>query len=559
MNLDIVTSILLLVAGVGVFIVACNMLSANIEAVSSSKLKSMFSKASKNKLVGIGIGTTTTAVIQSSAATIVLVIGFVNAGIMGLPLAATIIYGANIGTTITAWIASLSTVGSDSISLTIIFGALTGVGAFLTLFAKRDSIKAKLGIFTALGLVFMGLWIMSGSMSGLADSENIRNFIASLDNILLLVFIGFLITAITQSSSVTTAIMISMLPAGAMTGLIDLEQAIYMTLGANIGSCVIVMVSGFSGSLNAKRTSLLHLFFNVFGTSVFVILGLVMGIWNVTYSDLFSTVFTGYAAMQMALFHTVFNIITAAVMLPLTGYAIKIVTRILPDEEAAGDGGAPRFYHIDRLMLRNPPVAVQQLKSEIINMAGIAMVNFKYATHMIKTLDLSDKEGFTRNEDELDYLAWEMSKFLMDLSKMKLTYKDRLFVSSAYHNITDLERIGDYAENIMEYAEKLVAMEKHFSDEALAEVDGMEALVDELYAKIMDAYTDVNLLALERAFEIEEKIDDFTDKMSENHIARLNNGHCTLDAGAVYLSLSSDAERIADHLLNVGRSVRNIA
>lgn len=558
MNIEVITSILLLVAGVGVFIVACNMLSTNIEAVSSTKLKAMFSKASKNKLVGVGIGTTTTAVIQSSAATIVLVIGFVNAGIMGLPLAASIIYGANIGTTITAWIASLSTVG-ESISLTVIFGALAGIGASLSLLAKKDSTKAKLGIFTALGLVFMGLWIMSGSMSGLADSEGVRDFISSLDNIFLLVFIGFLITGITQSSSVTTAILISMLPVGAATGLITLEQAIYMTLGANIGSCIIVLVSGFTGCLNAKRAALLHLFFNLFGTSVFIIAGFVMGIWGFTYSDFFSNIFDGYAAMQMASFHTVFNVVTAGIMIPLTGKMLALITRILPDTIEKEEGCAPRFYCIDRLMLRNPPVAVQQLKNEIINMAKIAMTNFRLSVDMVRTLDMTEKERFTKNEDELDYLAWEMSKFLMELGKLKLTYKDRLFVSSAYHNITDLERIGDYAENMMEYADKLIAMEKHFSSTAREEINGMEALIESLYSKVMEAYESINLLSLEQAFEIEEKIDDYTTMMTENHIVRLNSGNCTLNAGAVYLSLSSDAERIADHLMNVGKSIRTIA
>ncbi|MGN1045163.1 MAG: Na/Pi cotransporter family protein, partial [Candidatus Methanomethylophilaceae archaeon] len=256
----VITALLMLAAGVGVFLLACSMLSSNLESISSSKLRALFSKASKSKTLGVGIGTVSTAAIQSSGATTVLVIGFVNAGIISLPLAASIIYGANIGTTITAQIAALSSFG-DSISTTLIFSALTGVGAFVTLFAKKDVTKKVGGILAGFGLLFVGLSLMSDSMGGFAELPEVRDLLASIDNIIVLLLLGIILTAIVQSSSVVTVVAITMVG----SGLITLDQGIYLTLGSNIGSCVVAIMAGFTSGLNAKRTALIHLFFNVFG------------------------------------------------------------------------------------------------------------------------------------------------------------------------------------------------------------------------------------------------------------------------------------------------------
>lgn len=555
MDTDIVSAVLMLIAGVGVFIIACSMLSSNIESVSSKQLKQMFSRASKSKLLGVGIGGATTALIQSSAATIVLVIGLVNAGVMSMPLAATITYGANIGTTVTAWIAGLGTLGANSISLMVIFAAFVGIGAFAMMFIKSDSGKAKCGIMMGFGLVFVALCIMKDSMGGLAQSPDVMNMISKVSNIFLLILIGFVITALTQSSSVTTAIIITMLTAS--TGLITLEQGIYIALGANIGSCVIVLISGFAGTDNGKKVSLIHLIFNVLGVIVFVIAGFVLNAFGVTYSGIFSSIFVGMPALQLATFHTTFKVVTTIIMLPITGLVLKLVDKIIKGKTEEKD--EPHMVFLDNNLLRNPPIAVQQLKSEVINMSGIAMTNFKISLNMIRTCDFDKMEDFRKNEEELDYLNKEIARYLVKISKLTLSRRDRLYVSSVYHTITDLERIGDYAENIVEYAIRLGEINGSFSNIAIKEINDMEALVDELYEKIMEAYSKTDELALEAAFDIEEKIDLFTDRMEENHIKRLNDGICTLDVGAEYLSLASDTERIADHFMNVGKTIRDLA
>ena len=250
----VISAILTLLAGIGIFLIACQMMSSNLEAASSERLKHMFAKASKSKLLGVGIGTLGTAAIQSSGATTVLTIGFVNAGIISLSQAATIIYGANIGTTVTAQIVALGMFGGGGISTSVIFSAFAGMGAFLSMFSKKSSWKTMGGILTGFGMLFVGLSLMSGSMEDFANLDSVKTFLASIGSPILLVVLGAIFTAIIQSSSVMTSIALAMV----VTGLVSLEQGIYLTMGSNIGSCVVAIIAGITSSKNAKRTALIH-------------------------------------------------------------------------------------------------------------------------------------------------------------------------------------------------------------------------------------------------------------------------------------------------------------
>lgn len=560
MNVNMVlTAILNLLAGIGIFLVACSMMSSNLESLSSEGLKVLFSKASKSKWLGVGIGTVGTAAIQSSGATTVMVIGFVNAGIMSLQQAATIVYGANIGTTITGQIVALGMFSGDALSTTIIFSGLAGVGAFIKMFAKSDKLKLIGGILTGFGMLFVGLSMMSGAMENFAQLDSVKEFLAEITNILLLVIIGAVFTAIVQSSSVMTSVAITMVVAG----LITLNQGIYLTMGSNIGSCVVALLAGMSGSKNAKRTSLIHLIFNVSGTVVFVLLGVIISTvsgGSFSYGTIFEKLFPAAPQTQLAMFHTAFNVLTVLMIMPVTGVLIKFVKRIIPEvekiEKPVRELIKERLYYVDENMLKTPPIAVSQTKKEIVNMAGIALSNFDLSLDIICTLDFSREEEFKANERELNYINRELVNFIVKLSKLPMSDKDHSYISTAIRSISDLERVGDYAENIVGYAKSLAETKESFSVSAIAEIKYMHEKVTSLFEHVMNAYIKHDFTELEATEKVEAEIDKITARMEENHIFRLGDGICTPIVGAHYLSLSSNSERVADHLVNIAKTIK---
>lgn len=553
--ISILTAILTLMAGIGVFLMACHLMSSHLESAGSKRLKQLFARVGESKWTGVGIGALGTAAIQSSGAVTVMVIGFVNVGIMSLTQAATVIYGANIGTTVTAQLVALGMLGGNGISTTIIFSALAGVGAFILMFAKRESWKHTGGILTGFGILFVGLGIMSNAMDDFAALDSVKQFLASIKNPLLIVFLGALLTAVIQSSSVLTSIAITMVVAG----LLSLNQGIYLTMGSNIGSCVVAIMAGMTSGRNAKRTALIHLFFNVMGVVFFLLIAVMLhlftkGYWS--FGKVFEVLFPHTPQVQLAMFHTVFNVCTTLVALPLTETLVRLVCRIIPEHVYDHRDDKFHLHFLDDSMLATPALAVRQLKAEIENMAALAIENFKRSVNIVTTMDFSEAEKFAKTEQELNFLNGELLRYMVLLSDKPLGKFDNQFLNASIRSVSDLERIGDYAENIVEYAESLKAQNASFSAEAVKEIRQMERYIEALYEEIQQAYHDNDNNALERAYMIEEEVDNMTKRMERNHIQRLVNGECTPQVGAEYLSLAKNTERIADHLINVGNTIR---
>ncbi|MBQ3295904.1 MAG: Na/Pi cotransporter family protein [Erysipelotrichaceae bacterium] len=548
-SIEIITHIMELVAGVGVYMIACSMISTNLEAVSSDRLKKLLSKVSKNKLVGVAIGALATIIIQSSGATTVMTIGFVNAGIISLSQAATLIFGGEIGTTITGQIVALGLFNGGIIDITILFSAMAGIGVFINMFAKKDNTRYIGDIISGFGLLFIGLSMMSDSMNSFAMMPELKMFLSRIDNILILVIAGALITAAIHSSSAMTSIAITMVAAR----LISLEQGIYITLGANIGTCFTGALAAMSSSANAKRTSLIQLIFNAGGVVLLLVSDVVIKLVTnntFSYGIMFERMFPDTPQIQLAMFHTFFNIASVLIVLPLSDQLVKLSQRLVADDK--GSEETERFHFVDEHMLSTPSIAVSQVKKEIINMAKIANDNFNIAIDIITSQDYKYLENFRSNERELNFLNQNLVDFIVRLSGMSnISQKDYLYLSSTYRSISDFERIGDYSENIVEYAENLKQQKETFSKEALSEIEQIRGFINDLYKVTIEIYESGKRSGFKKAKKIEENIDELSKQMSENHIQRLNKGICSALVGAQYLKLSSDVERIGDHLINI--------
>ena len=552
-------AILQLIAGIGIFLVACQMMSSNLETASSARLKSLFSRMSNSRMLGVGIGTVATAAIQSSGATTVMVIGFVNVGIMSLAQAATIIYGANIGTTVTAQIVALGLSSGGGISTTVIFAAFAGLGAFIELFSKKDTWKTWGGIITGFGMLFVGLSLMSKSMDALAKLQEIKDFLASIEHPLMLVLFGAILTAIVQSSSVVTSIALTM----AVTGLISLNQGIYLTMGSNIGSCVVAIIAGLTSGLNAKRTALIHLLFNCFGVCIFLIAAWIMHLVTLgalNYGVIFETMFPGAPQLQLAMFHTIFNCITVCIILPLTDALVNLVVKILPEKPVAidEDVNAPHFHFVDEQMLRTPAIAVNQVKLEIENMAAVAIHNFNLAMDIISTVNFDKMDEFNENEKQLNYLNRNLIPYIVHLNNLPISEEDNRYLATAIRTIGDLERVGDYAVNLTEYAELLQNFKETFSKDLLFEVEQLRETMGSLYQATMKTYMDHDFDALIEVNRYEDQVDDMVARIEKIHLQRLMDGVYPASVGQVYQEFASDTERIADHFLNVAKSIRQL-
>ncbi len=547
-NTNFLLQFLHLLAGIGIFLTGCEMMSNNLEAVCSDKLRELLAKVSNNKIIGVLIGTLATIAINSSGATTVMTIGFVNAHIISLKQAATIIFGGEIGTTLTGQLVALGMMGNDGIDMNFLFSSLAGLGVFITMFAKKDKVKLFGSVLTGLGLLFAGLDVMSSAMTGFAQSPALREMIARLDSSLLIIICGAILTAIIQSSTAITSISISMVA----VGLINISQGIYLTLGANVGTCLTGMLAGMkSAEVNAKRTSLMQLIFNIGGVVLVYFIDLFMKVFTkggLSFGILFERMFPGLPHTQLAMFHTIFNIASVVIVLPLTESLVALSERLIKDE--GPEQKKERFYFVNEDIISTPSIAVEQIKQEIVNMANIAIQNFNISMDMLKTLEFTRQDELNDNEAELNFLNKELVELVVALGQSKkLNKKDSRYLSSTYKTIADLERIGDYAQNLASYAREL--NDERFNDVIVSELEITRRLIDQLYLLVIDAYKHDRRKISKQIKDLSDNIHAISNIMVKKYIKRLNENELSAVSSGEYLKICNDTKRISEHLVNL--------
>ncbi len=538
-------SVISLLAGVGVFIVGMNMMSNGLEQSAGNGMKKLLGKISGNRFSGVAIGAGVTAIIQSSSATSVMVIGFVNAGVMTLFQATSIIMGANIGTTVTGILVSLK-----SLNVSLYATMLAFIGVMMT-FIKNDKVKNIGGIICGLGVIFIGLDLMSAAFSSSTDGgKALTGFFTDIFSVinfpLLLIVIGALFTGLIQSSSAATGIVIIMVGGGALT----VENALFIVLGSNIGTCITALIASMGTTVNAKRTALIHLTFNVIGTIIFAAF-----LWPLSGAlvELLSSLITK-TEMQIAWFHVIFNVTTTALLLPFIKHLVRFAETVVKDTKTKTE--ERKLKYVDELLLKTPPVALMQAKKEIEYMIALAKENMLLSKDAIFTGDKKLSSTIAENEKIIDFTNKNLTKFLIKLSSL-VSSRDEKILGSYFHVLNDVERIGDHAENFYEIGEQMKEKELCFSDVAKKEINDMFEVVLKTFDVAIDVFNNSSIDRLEELNENENVVDGLKKSLNQAHVQRLANGCCKTELSAYFFSTVSGLERVADHLVNVGYSTVN--
>ncbi|WP_294378703.1 Na/Pi cotransporter family protein [uncultured Clostridium sp.] len=522
-----------LMGGLGLFIYGMKLMGDGLENAAGESLKNILEKVTTNRVMGVLIGTAVTAIIQSSSATTVMVVGFVNAGLMTLSQSLGVIMGANIGTTITAQLVAFQL---DQIAPIFVFA-----GAAIVMFAKVKE-RIEIGnIILGFGILFTGMGAMSSAMEPISTWPQFTDIIIAIgDNWIIGIIVGLALTALIQSSSATTGILIAL----ASTGAITINLAIPILFGCNIGTCVTALLASIGTNKTAHKAALLHLIFNVVGTIIFIpFLGILGNFVASTSSDI---------SRQIANAHTIFNITNTAILLPFGNYIIKLVNKIIPNDDPIEQMG-PKF--IDSRFLETPVIAAGQVIKETIRMAEKAKKNVQLAMDGFLNNDEEMIKQVYENEKLINILEESITTYLVKLSKCVLSDKEKVIVASTFHVVIDIERIGDHAENIADLAVEKKRKKLKYSSDALYEINEIFSAVMEALNIAITSYSSKDIEKAKTINEIEDTIDLYQKNYREKHIARLYDGKCNANEGAIFLDLINDLERIGDHSTNIAENV----
>ncbi len=542
--MEIFWSVIQLLAGLGAFLLGFKLLSDNIEKLATNKLRGWFDKTSKSRLAGVGIGAGVTAIIQSSSATTVMVVGFVNAGIMSLYSATAIIMGANIGTTITAHIASLS-----DINVIGFVTVLTCAGIFMDMLSKNDRVKTVGIMLAGLGLVFLGLEYMSDAMSIYRDNAAFKQFLQTISNPFLLLLIGAGFTALVQSSSAVTSLIIVIVNVpGAVIGNGG-NDVLFLVLGSNIGTCITAILSSLGANANAKRASLIHLMFNVFGSVIFTVFLLCWpSFMDMTLAKWFSS-----PGRQIAMFHTFFNVVCTCLFLPFTNVFVKISTKLIRDKKE-GTGAVSDSALLDERFIQSPSVAIGQANKETAYMAGLAMESLDAAFNGFISSDESAREKVEELNARVAELEKNIVGYLIRISSQDVSAADERIISAIHQATGDILRISELAENITKYTRNSKRDGVEFSPGVLKSLRQMYEKITRLYECALEVFDSKDISELKTVDAVEEEIDAARKEMINDHIRRLNEGKCKPQSSGIFINLVGNLERAADHLTYVAHA-----
>ena len=535
------TVLLGLAGGLGLFLFGMNLMSEGIEKAAGAKLRNILELFTKNKFMGMIVGILFTGIIQSSSACTVMVVSFVNSGLMNLYQAAGVIFGANIGTTVTSQLVSFN--------LSKIAPLFVLIGVVMVSFIKNETAKKIGDIVLGFGVLFMGLSTMSSSMSSLKESQEVVNALAGLDNPFLAVLLGTAVTSVIQSSSVTVSIILLM----ANQGLLELNIVLYIILGCNIGACASAMIASLSGKKDAKRAALIHLLFNIIGTVIlFVILQVASGpVISMIQS------FSADNGRFVANAHTLIKIFQVIVLFPFSSLIVKMTYLLIPGEDKkVGYREVNTLKYIGDKVVFNPATAVVEVIKEIERMGDLASENLNRAMNGLITLDEEDINEVYEVEKNINFLNHAITNYLVKINQTNLPIEDLKSIGALFHVVNDIERIGDHAVNVADNARTRKVKELSFSKEAQFEMGKMMDKVNTIIRYSIEMFAEGKYEHMTAISVLEDEIDHLERELQQAHIDRLTRGECTPDAGMLYSDIVSGLERVPDHAVNIAFAIK---
>ena len=533
--------ILSMAGGLGLFLYGMRLMSDSIEKVAGARLRKILEMFTTNRFTGILVGFIFTALIQSSSACTAMVVSFVNAGLMTLYQAAGVIFGSNIGTTVTALLVSFKL---EKFAPVILLA-----GVLLVMFCKKQKVSKFGEVIVGFGVLFMGLSTMSSAMAGLKESPFIMGMFASLQSPVLGILLGFVLTAIIQSSSVTVSIMVLM----AKQGLMGLDMCMYITLGCNIGACTTAILASLTGKKDAKRAAMIHLLFNVFGTIImYIILRLAMD-WIL---EMFISMAGDNPGRIVAYAHLFIKIFLVIVLTPFIGGIVKLTYLIIPgDDKKIGYRDSFQLKYIGNKVVLNPATAVVEVIKEIDRMASLASENLNRAMNALITLDEEDIQEVYSVEENINFLNHAITGYLVKINQTTLPIEDAKMIGGLFHVVNDIERIGDHAENIADNAVKRKEGDISISKDAQHELGEMLDMVNTIIRYSVDMFANGTIEHLQDIVQLEDAVDEKERELQQNHVDRLTKNECTPAAGMLFSDIVSGLERVSDHATNIAFSI----